>query len=363
MKILFVVEHFYPHIGGAEKSLEDLALGLIKSGHKVRVLTSNSGGITGKHQHKGIEIYSYEWKSFFGHPVPSMKDLFEHGEWPDIIQTAPYTAAPRALKLSKKTHTPIAMLSYEYLGKKWYWVEITLKALAFKVFESYVYHKPYSAYIAISKATKRDLISAGIENQKITVIYPVFNNFDEWMPEITSKSKKNKVKEFIYYGRPGKTKGVDILVDAIGLIKEELGSKAVFTLILSDDPMPNRVAIIEKIKKLNIGRMVRVRNSLPFKDLKQSIADSYSVIVPSVTEGFGFSAYQACLMKKNIIASDAGSLPEVVFGNALVFKNRDAQDLSENILKAVEGDFSNYQKKIKNNQLEKIINLYNKLIN
>lgn len=363
MKLLFVVEHFYPHLGGAEKSLEDLALGLTKSGHNVRVVTSDSGGITGKHLHKGIEIYSYHWKSFFGHPVPSMKDLYKHGDWPDLIQTAPYTAAPRALKLSKKTQVPIAILSFEYLGEKWYWVESVLKALAFKTFERYVYHKQYSSYIAISKATKRDLVSAGIEKQKIAVIYPVFNQFKDWAPEKTLKYNKNKVKEFIYYGRPGKTKGVDVLVDAIGLAKEKIASRAIFTLILTDDPMPNRIAIIERIKKLNMARMVRVRKSLPFRDLKKSIANSYCVIVPSVTEGFGFSAYQACLMKKNIIASDAGSLPEVVFGNALVFKNKDAQDLAKNILKALEGDFSRYQNKIKNNQVEKVINLYNRLVN
>jgi multimeric flavodoxin WrbA len=40
MKILFVLEHYYPHTGGVEILFKNLCEGLVKKGHEVEVITT-----------------------------------------------------------------------------------------------------------------------------------------------------------------------------------------------------------------------------------------------------------------------------------------------------------------------------------
>ena len=75
MKVCFVVPHFYPHIGGGEKAMLDYIIAMKKYNIEVRVLTSSSGGVVGHKEYEGIDIYYYDWKVLFGHPLVRRKDL------------------------------------------------------------------------------------------------------------------------------------------------------------------------------------------------------------------------------------------------------------------------------------------------
>ncbi|MBS3127462.1 glycosyltransferase [Candidatus Woesearchaeota archaeon] len=44
MKILFICENYYPHLGGAEVVFKNLAEGYVKRGHQVTVLTHQLQG-------------------------------------------------------------------------------------------------------------------------------------------------------------------------------------------------------------------------------------------------------------------------------------------------------------------------------
>lgn len=362
MKVLFVTEHFYPHIGGGEKLLLDLALALINKGIEVKIVTSNSGGITGTHEYQDLEIHSYEWRTLFGHPIPKVNDVLGFTDWADIIQTAQYTAAPSALKAAKKMKIPCVIMSYEYLGKKWRLVDNPLNSRLFEVFEWWVFHKPYNAFIAISKASKKDLISSGINSKKVSVIYPVFNDFKFWKKKGENDKNRNTEKNFLYYGRPGKTKGIFVLIDAIKLLDQSLSQDVHFNLILSNDPIKERNRVVDFINRNDLNDRVTILDPQPEAKLKKSIQESYAVIVPSLTEGFGYSAYQACMLGKNIIVSNAGSLPEVISGNCLVFNNGDAQSLSKAITKAVNNQYIHYKDRIGGDNTDKVVELYTKLI-
>ncbi len=362
MKVLFVTEHFYPHIGGGEKLLLDLALALLNKGVQVKVITSNSGGITGIHKYKHLEIHSFKWKTLFGHPVPNVDDILKFTDWADIIQTAQYTAAPPALKAARKTQKPCVIMSYEYLGKKWRLVDNPINSRLFQIFEWWVFHKSYDSYIAISKASKKDLVKSGIDTKKISVIYPVFNDFSFWKNKVTKKRKKNTKKTFLYYGRPGKTKGIFVLIDAIRKLNLSLSNDVHFNLILSNDPIKERNRVITLVNKYGLNKRVKILDPQTEVKLKEQIIESYAVIVPSLTEGFGYSAYQACMLGKNTIVSNAGSLPEVISGNCLVFNNGNAMSLAREIKKAVNNQYVRYKDRIGGDNMDKVVELYTKLI-
>ena len=220
----------------------------------------------------------------------------------------------------------------------------------------------FSRYIAISKATQRDIVKSGINKSLVTTVYPLFNDYNFWKKKKSKSYGSSETKTFLYYGRPGKTKGIYVLLKAINKLSNIDDIKINFKLILSKDPIRNRKKINQYIENNKLGDLVEVEESKPLKELRKSLLDSYCVIVPSLTEGFGYSAYQACLLGKNIITSDAGSLPEVIFGKTIVFKNGNDDSLVRAIIKASEGKYSNRPQLIKGDQTAKVINLYRGLL-
>lgn len=337
MRVCIITEHSYPHLGGGEKLFIDLALALKRNGVQVRIVTSASGNIVGKHSYKGVDIYSYSWPNFFGHPLPKKSDLIEHVEWADIIQTAQYTAAPIALRLANKYGKPCVFMAYELLAEKWHQVANPPLSYAFEYYEKYIYSKPFSLFVAISYATRKDLVHFGIKPRRIKVVYPVFNDFSDWSKK-TVKTKSQKL-HFLYFGRAGKTKGVHTLVTAIKLMDPAVFKRASFTLVLSGDLNGEKRSIAGKISRLGLSKEVRVLDTQPEANLKKLIRDSYCVIIPSWTEGFGYNAYQVSKMRKNLVVSNAGSLPEVVSGNHLIFKKGDPLELAKCVNKAMVNQF------------------------
>ena len=56
-------------------------------------------------------------------------------------------------------------------------------------------------------------------------------------------------------------------------------------------------------------------DSQPFPELIKKILNSAVVVVPSLTEGFGFTAAESSALGKPVLATSAGSLPEVIKHN------------------------------------------------
>lgn len=341
IKIIFILEHFYPHIGGAET----LFFNLIKKLSKIKkieiiVATSNSGGITGEKKYsKNFKVFYFNWPSFFGHPIPLYKDVKKLIKESDIVHTGTYTSGFFSWFFAKLNKKKIVLTVYENLFFKWFLVDNFFRSLIFFIFEFITVHLPFDYYIGISQSTKNDLIKSGINKNKIKVIYPFIED-ELFIKNKNNQESKNKFKNyFLYFGRPGKTKGIFILLKAINLLKEKLPKDFYFLLILSDDPLNEKNKIIDFVKKNKLEDIVKVKSPLPKKKLIKKIKESFCVIIPSITEGFGYSAYESILLGKPVILSDAGSLKEIASGKYLLFKSRDFKDLSEKIMLALKDKF------------------------
>ena len=363
MNILFILEHFYPHIGGAETIFKGYASYLVKNGCNVTVATSNSGGIDGVQTIEGITVHYFPWKSFFGHPLPSFRDIEPLAKSCDVIHTATYTAAPFARIVAKKYHKPCVITVYEALGKKWFWIEQNrIKAMLFYMFEHWVVSQQYDMYHAISDATQKDLLLKKIPPQNIVTIYPGVsfhkNSHTDEKPMIPADKRY-----FLYFGRPGKTKGIFVLLEAIKKAHAHLPSDVHFLCVMSNDPYTEKKMFIDEIQHFQLHQRVTIIDSLPTEQLNAVIQHAFCVIIPSITEGFGFSAVESCVLGKPVIVSDAGSLPEVVFGKVLQFQNRNSEDLAKNIMLALENKFSLVTSKTFdwNESTQKLIELYNKV--
>jgi glycosyltransferase involved in cell wall biosynthesis len=370
MKICFILEHFYPHVGGVETVFFEYAKRLSEKNIQIKVVTSNSGGITGYKKIDNFEVFHLDVPSFFGHPILSTKEITPFVEWADIVHTTTYTAALPSIKLCRKLKKPCVITVHEALGKKWLSIEKNIiKGLIFFIFEWFVITRNYDYFHAVSLATKKDLEKYNIDKDKIEVIY---NGIDEqkWNNQI---EKKNLAKYlgfseddliFLFSGRPGKTKGLFVLLDAIKKINTEIEGKCKFGFMLSNDPLREKLKFIELVNKYNLNNLIKIAPPVNIRDLPRYRKSAFAVIIPSITEGFGFNAAETIALGVPVIASDAGSLLEIMSGKFLLFENKNSEDLSKKIILATKGKFENcIEKKFSwNDSVEKLLLLYKKII-
>ena len=348
MKICFITDHFYPYVGGMETFYLEAAKGLHRLGHEVRVVTSTYKEYIGNRQIDGLDVYYYPWNMLFGHPIVRCKDLVEHIQWADVVHTGAHTAAVSSQKVARKCGVPVVATLPEIAGDKWKFIEPNpIKAIIFRMFEYYVAKQDYDLIHVISEATKRDYKRFIKNNAKVEMAYLFL---DENYQELANKSHLNLKKYFeldddkkviLYFGRPGQSKGLFVYLDALKKFAKRYGLEAAnnyrFCFILASEPKNTRNKFLKEISCAHLDSIVRISNSLSKEDLFQAISQSEVVVVPSIAEGFGFSAGEACMLGCKIIYSSGGSLPEVVFGQALAFENRNSNDLCEKLHYVCEG--------------------------
>ena len=233
----------------------------------------------------------------------------------------------------------------------------------------------FTAYHAISDATKRDYRQFCGNDNSVARIYcgvemPAISEISQ--EKITIKEYfdlKDGEKSFLYFGRPAPNKGVFVLEEAIAKLGREgkIPKNIKFCCLLAKDPADQREKLLNLMEKHQIMNRVIIKPSVKRNELFKIISEADYVIVPSITEGFGFSAAEACSLGSRVIYSSGGSLPEVVFGKTLMFENRNACDLADKLYKVIrEGDkvFEIIPKKTfdKGAMVRKIIKLYEKVL-
>ena len=345
MKICYVLPHFYPYVGGGERIFYDMAKGLLKKGHEIRVLARNVGlEYLGHKTVEGMEVYYFPWKSMFGHPLIPAKDIREHIAWCDVVHASIFTPAFPSSSLARKYRKPSVLTVHEVRGPKWFWTEDKIHASAFWLYEQFVCRQPFDVYHAVSKATKRDILRYCGRNKNVVCVYNAVNEMDTSIAEKSSLNLRDyfslgkQERIFLYYGRPGQPKGIYVYQQAIRILQQrgvDL-SQIRFCFILGAEPANLRRKFIRSIREHGLERIMLVRDSLQREDLCRCILQTDYVVVPSVTEGFGLSALEACHMGKKIISSTGGALTEVVYGDCLFFENRNSGALADCLQRVIE---------------------------
>lgn len=341
-RIAMILPHFHPYVGGGEKLFYEIAKGLVKEGHDVHVVAEKvDEEHSGYKEIEGIKIWYCPWKSAFGHPFPKRRDIEPHIAWCDIAHTSTYTTTPIVSKLARKYKKPSVITIHEVRGPMWFKADTFIRALIFWMVEQVTVKKKFSVYHAVSDASKRDT-ERYTKRKNVVRVYNC-NEFDasEADPDFDVREYFGIKKDsniFLYYGRPGKTKGIDVYRDAlISLMKENsLPENIKFCFILGKEPADLRKIFEEQIQKAGLSDRVLIRPSLDRSKLAAAIMQANTVVVPSLTEGFGFSALEACLLGRPLVHSDGGALPEVVYGQCLSFTNGDAMDLKNKLLEVIQ---------------------------
>lgn len=338
----------------------DLAKGLQERGHEVRVVARNVGQeYLGEQVVEGLQVKYCPWKSMFGHPFPRKKDIEEVIAWCDVVHTSIFTTSPVVSRLARKYKKKSLLTIYEARGSKWYWADDVLRATIFYLVEQFTCKQRFDGYHAISDATKKDIITycktSYIHEETVKRVYlanemkPVKDTGEFSLREYFGIKASDRV--FLYYGRPGKTKGITVYEKAILQLKQQnrIPEDVKFCFLLGKEPEDMRAAFLRRRKENGLEEIVKVQESVERRHLSMCISQANYVVVPSLTEGFGFSALEACQIGTPLIYSDGGSLPEVAYGKCLSFENRNSEHLAQQIARVIDEGldaFEEYPEKV-----------------
>ena len=162
--------------------------------------------------------------------------------------------------------------------------------------------------------------------------------------KLLKKWEINKEKKLILVpGRLTSWKGQELLIEAINLVKIELGYEAFHVVILGSDQGRD----LYKKKLIRLTEQFRLTNQIKFIDHCKDMALAYYIsdiiISPSIEpEAFGRVAVEAQSMERLIIASNIGGSNETIINDktGFLFEAGDVNDLSKRIIQAITMDES-----------------------
>jgi glycosyltransferase involved in cell wall biosynthesis len=348
MRICLVAESYPPALGGVEFALEKLVEGFIANGHEVQVISSSWQRHAPRVEKRGaltvIQVYTFPifkrfWFMFF-----SLPSVIRAARWADIVQGSTFAGAPSAFLGAMLTGRKKALIVYEVLGSKWFRFEPNLiRSLFYYLTERIIVGLPYDRFIAISEYTKESLMSIGVSEKKISVIYLGDSKLEN--PSLSDQEVRKQLcfdKEdyvFLSFGRTGVTKGFEYFAKAIPEISGQI-PKARFILIFSvyDE------RIWARVKKDIFSCPTHVCKLIPpvsREMLAAYMSAADCVVIPSLSEGFGFCAREACNANKIVVATNSGSLPEVISGKHVFVNAGSVHALVEGCVKAYKGEIAN----------------------
>ncbi len=351
MNILFVCENYLPHYGGAEVLFKNLAERYVKLGHGVMVLTHRLKGTPKTEVINGVTVkrintfFSRYLFTFFA--IPTAISLARKY---DIIQTTTFNGAPPAWIAARLTRKPVVLTVHEVWQGKWRGITgfSWLKSWLHELLEKSIYFLPYNHYACVSNATQRDLLTLKIPPEKVTTIYDGFD-YSLWNPsQFTEKdaaefrAKNNLQGKFVFFswGRPGPSKGFEYAIKAMPLIVKEVPNTILVLMFGSAEKYPLKYAkLMRLIQEINLPDYIKVIPSLPYEQLGIALKAADAAVIPSTSEGFGYTVLEAMAMKKPVVVSNAGSLPEVVGGKHQIFESKNVKDLAEKAVRIAKGEY------------------------
>lgn len=345
MHIAFVLEYYPPHFGGIQIVFQNVATRLVDRGHEVTVVTSQTGETDRREKRDGVPIrrcpvvQSLDRYTF---TVTGIPEAIRTAREADVIHTSTWTGTTPAWIASLATDTPAICTVHEVFEPIW---ELTdrgrLDKALHRLLERAVFALPFEQYTTVSEYTRDCLREQGKHASDIEVVYNGIDNelFDPTAVEDGQLREIGVDAEFVfmYFGRPGFSKGVEYLVEAAPDVFEQVPDSHLL-LILGDKPRDRYAAIQDRIDELGIRNDVTILNPVEREQLPQYVGNADCVVVPSLSEGFGFTAAEACALEVPVVTTSAGSLPEVVSGEHVTVEPANATALADGIARVARGE-------------------------
>lgn len=200
--------------------------------------------------------------------------------------------------------------------------------------------------LAMSSNVKKSLLEIGIPENKIDIFNTIIDtdkfNPKQYSSEIRKQTGANKDEVIILFvGNLNYSKGIDLLIDSLALIKDKHKFIFVFTLELKEKDYDIKLKkLLDKIENKGLSNCTiryEIINFMP------SLMASSDIIVIPYRDTDGPSDYPIALLEAMACAVPAigtrvGGIPEIIEDNltGILTKPEDSQDLANAISKLIE---------------------------
>ena len=258
---------------------------------------------------------------------------------------APAWSCLIATKLTRRKFVTTFHGTYNFSGKiKKFYNSVMVRSDLIIAGSNFIFSHIKENYSEFLKSTKKFLvIFRGIN----TDYFDASTKLESEEKEILKKWEINKEKKIVLLpGRLTSWKGQELFIEAINLVKIELGYEAFHVVILGSEQGRD----LYKKKLVSLTEQYRLTNQVKFINNCNDMALAYKVsdIIVSASiepEAFGRVAVEAQSMEKLIIASNIGGSNETIVDGktGILFESGDAGSLSKKIIKAITMDESTIQ--------------------
>ena len=258
---------------------------------------------------------------------------------------APAWSCLIATKLTRRKFVTTFHGTYNFSGKiKKFYNSVMVRSDLIIAGSNFIFSHIKENYSEFLKSTKKFLvIFRGIN----TDYFDASTKLESEEKEILKKWEINKEKKIILLpGRLTSWKGQELFIEAINLVKIELGYEAFHVVILGSEQGRD----LYKKKLVSLTEQYRLTNQVKFINNCNDMALAYKVsdIIVSASiepEAFGRVAVEAQSMEKLIIASNIGGSNETIVDGktGILFESGDAVSLSKKIIEAITMDESRIQ--------------------
>lgn len=342
MNILIISDYYPPYIGGVEIVMKNIAEQLADRGHNVNVLTTKIPGSAANERKNGVEIFRVRTpttadRAFFS--LSATLKATRLAKRADVIHTTTWFAPFPSALAKLFTNTPVIMTFHESLSRAYARTNSKRSLITISEFlENLISILPVDATTAVSNHTKKE-IQNNLTGFEPKVIYNGVDNDLFSSGNVNPYLNKDIQHRFLYFGRPGFSKGVDQLIDAFERFsRSNTGGSSELFLLLSTSPKKERKKVVRRVKKSDCDS-ITVNDPVEREKLPAYIEHTDYVVVPSLSEGFGFTAAESCSVGTPVITTTAGSLPEVVSGKHITVPPNDVEALASAMERACQDEF------------------------
>jgi glycosyltransferase involved in cell wall biosynthesis len=334
----------YPHVGGGEQYVIELASKLAKLGHDVHWLTSRLPYTSFYEVYKGINIhrisipfskhYIFPGRQLF--PLAGLLPTIELAKKMDIIQFNTFVAGTFGWFIAKITKKPTVLFCHEMFNELWGLIgQNYFEKIIYPLIEEYIAHSSYDWFLVPSKYSKKTLVKAGAPKEKITVIphgidFNLFNPYVSGMLRERYGLENKKVVGFT--GRlsikgTGQSKNLLILLSAMKYVVKEIPEAV---LALGGSGFEQVKPYIDK----EIFNHIVYTGQRPYDEVPKFIASCDLIVCPALADGFCFLLAEASACGKPVVATKRASHVERVIDKKTgVLTGNSEKELAEGICK------------------------------
>ena len=351
MKIALVCPASLPatQFGGIVFLAVDLAQEISEMGHNVTIYTTDLDFSNGsnKFNKKLPRIEKFEkflinrthvWfslKLFFVNT--SMSKEIENDK-PDIIHTIGLRSFQSiiAWRVSKKLNIPLVvsdqggLTTHPFLAESGFFLKTLYKIQDFfirKIIND-------ASVISVANEYEQKIFSSLNKKSRIEIIRNGIN-LKKLVSKHNFKEKYQINSNFILFvGRFSKSKGIETLINAFSIVKNELKDSNIHLVIMGVD-FGYQAEMEKLIKKLNLSEEIKVIKNPPRDDVISAYGESEFLVLPSQWELSPLVPLESFAFKKPVISTNSHGIPYTVQNNknGILVEPENSLELSNAIVK------------------------------